>query len=52
MGEELLGTWMSIVLVATVFGSVHLQHEGTTLLSSAAIALQDLVLFAAFVLTR
>jgi len=50
--EELLGTWLSIVLVAVAFGAVHLVHAEATLLSSAAIALQDLVLSGAFVLTR
>jgi membrane protease YdiL (CAAX protease family) len=34
--EELLGTWLSIVLVAVGFGAVHLVHVEATLLSSAA----------------
>jgi membrane protease YdiL (CAAX protease family) len=42
--EELLGTWLSIVLVAVGFGAVHLVHVEATLLSSAASG--------AFVLTR
>lgn len=52
LGEELLGTWMSLVFVACVFGAAHLQHEKATLLSALAIAIQDLVLTGAFVLTR
>jgi membrane protease YdiL (CAAX protease family) len=50
--EEWLGTWLSIVLVAVGFGAVHLVHEEATMLSSTAIALSDLVLSGAFVLTR
>lgn len=50
--EEMLGTWLSIGVVACLFGAVHLVHEEATMLSSTAIALQDLVLSGAFVLTR
>ena len=50
--EESFGTWLSIVVVAAVFGAAHLVHEEATMLSSTAIALQDLVLSGAFVLTR
>lgn len=50
--EELTGTWTSIAIVAVVFGAAHLQHEGSSPLSALAIAVQDIVLSAAFVLTR
>ncbi|MFC1550065.1 lysostaphin resistance A-like protein [Candidatus Neomarinimicrobiota bacterium] len=50
--EELVGTWLSIVIVASIFGSVHLIHEEATLSSTVAIALQDLILSGAFILTR
>ena len=50
--EELMGTWFAIVVVAIGFGAVHLVHDEATGLSSTAIALSDLVLSGAFVLTR
>jgi len=50
--EELMGTWFSIVVVAIGFGAVHLVHDEATALSSTSIALQDLILSGAFVLTR
>jgi len=50
--EELMGTWFSIVVVAIGFGAVHLVHDEATGLSSTAIALSDLILSGAFVLTR
>lgn len=50
--EELTGTWVSIAVIAVVFGAAHLQHSGSSFLSSLAIAVQDLILSAAFVLTR
>ncbi len=42
--EELIGTWLSIILVATIFSAVHLVHEEATFSSTIAIALQDLIL--------
>jgi hypothetical protein len=50
--EESVGTWLAIVLVGAVFGAAHLIHDEATLLSAAAIAVQDLILSGAFVLTR
>jgi membrane protease YdiL (CAAX protease family) len=50
--EEMIGTWLAIVVVAAIFGGVHLIHDEATVLSAAAIAVQDLILSGAFVLTR
>ena len=50
--EEQLGNWISIVIIATIFGLVHLVHENATLISTIAIALQDLILTGSFILTR
>jgi membrane protease YdiL (CAAX protease family) len=50
--EELLGTWISVIIIALVFGLTHLVHEEATAVSTLAIALQDLILAGAFVLTR
>ena len=50
--EEWLGTWISVVVVAVVFGLAHLVHEEATAVSTLAIALQDLILAGAFILTR
>jgi membrane protease YdiL (CAAX protease family) len=50
--EELMGTWLSIIIIATIFSAVHLVHEEATLSSTIAIALQDLILSGAFILTR
>jgi len=50
--EEQLGTWISIVIVAIIFSTVHLVHEEATFISTIAIALQDLILTGSFILTR
>ena len=50
--EELIGSWLSILFIAAIFGIVHLVHEPATIISTIAIALQDIVLSAAFILTR
>jgi len=50
--EERLGTWPAIVLVASLFGLFHLGNENASVSSSVALAVGDLSLAAAFVLTR
>ena len=50
--EEIVGTWAAIVCVGAIFGAVHLVHDDATGLSAVAIAVQDLILSGAFVLTR
>jgi len=50
--EEILGTWLSILIIAVLFGLAHLIHEWASAISTVSIALQDLILSAAFVLTR
>jgi hypothetical protein len=42
----------AIVLVGAAFGAVHLVHAEATGLSAVAIAVQDIILSGAFVLTR
>lgn len=50
--EQLLGTWPAIALVAALFGLAHLGNVNASVSSSVALALGDLSLAAAFVLTR
>lgn len=51
--EEKLGTWISMLLSAFLFGFLHIWNPGATVLSSVAIALEaGILLAAAYVLTR
>jgi membrane protease YdiL (CAAX protease family) len=50
--EVRLGTWLAIVLVAALFGLLHLGNDNASVSSSVALAVGDLSLAAAFVLTR
>lgn len=50
--EQRLGTWLAIVLIACLFGLFHLGNENASVSSSVALAVGDLSLAAAFVLTR
>lgn len=50
--EEWLGTWVGVAIIALAFSTTHLVHEEATALSTLAIALQDLILAGAFILTR
>jgi membrane protease YdiL (CAAX protease family) len=50
--EELLGSWYALAVVALIFGLGHFPNPNATLWTSAAIALSDILLTAAFILTR
>ncbi len=51
--EELLGSWISIILVALLFGIAHLGNENASIFNSLAIALEaGILIAAAFMLTR
>jgi uncharacterized protein len=50
--EEKLGTWLSVILVASLFGTIHIFNDNATWVSSLALAVGDLSLAAVFVLTR
>ncbi len=50
--EELIGTWCSLVAVASLFGLIHIGNENATVFTSIAIAASDVLLIAAFVYTR
>jgi membrane protease YdiL (CAAX protease family) len=50
--EELLGTWMAMGAIAAIFGFVHLGNPNATLWTSLGLVLSDVLLSAAFILTR
>jgi len=50
--EELLGSWLTFILVAGVFAFVHLGNPQADLWSTTALIIADVLLFAAFVYTR
>lgn len=51
--EESLGTWLSLVLSALLFGLLHLANPNATLWAAIAIAIEaGILLAAAFVVTR
>ena len=50
--EELLGSWAALVVVAVVFGLVHLGNTNATIWTSLAIMGGDLALTGAYMLTR
>ncbi len=51
--EQMLGTWLALLLSAILFGAMHICNPGATAWSSTAIALEAGVLLgAAFVLTH
>lgn len=50
--EELLGSWLALVLVAAVFGLAHLGNPNATALTTAYLILSDVLLAAAFIYTR
>jgi membrane protease YdiL (CAAX protease family) len=50
--EELLGTWLSWVLTAAVFGIAHAGNENATLWTTTALILGDILLISAFIYTR
>jgi CAAX protease family protein len=51
--EESLGTWISLIASAVIFGLLHMFNPGATLISTLAIALEAGILLAAvFIYTR
>jgi membrane protease YdiL (CAAX protease family) len=50
--EEWLGSWPAMVLIALIFGALHFGNPNATLFSSLMLAIQDILLTAAFMLTR
>lgn len=50
--EEGIGTWLALVVVALIFGAVHLANDNATLLGALGTGLAGVLLSAAFVLTR
>ncbi|MBU8933634.1 MAG: CPBP family intramembrane metalloprotease [candidate division Zixibacteria bacterium] len=50
--EELMGSWAALVVVALIFGAVHLGNENATIWTSLALIAADVFLTAAYMLTR
>ncbi len=50
--EELLGTWFGFVLVAAIFAIAHTANPNTSLWSTLALILTDILLVSAFIYTR
>lgn len=50
--EELLGSWLALVLVAVIFAVAHFQNPNTGLWSTLALIISDILLVAAFMYTR
>ncbi len=52
LSEEFLGTWTAFVLTALLFSLAHLANDNITPAAFAGLVVGDVVLFAAFALTR
>lgn len=50
--EELLGTWFAFALVAAIFAIAHIPNPNTSLWSTLALIITDILLIAAFIYTR
>jgi len=50
--EEITGSWLALALISLLFGLMHLGNDNATLWTSAAIAIEDLLLVGAFIYTR
>lgn len=50
--EELLGTWLALILVAVIFGLAHAANENSTVWTTTALMLGDVLLAGAFILTH
>lgn len=50
--EERWGTWTALVTIALIFGLFHIGNENSTVWTTAALMLEDIILTAVFVLTR
>ncbi len=50
--EELLGSWFAFVLVAAIFSVAHIQNPNSSLWTTLALIMTDILLVAAFIYTR
>ncbi|MDH4222614.1 MAG: CPBP family intramembrane metalloprotease [candidate division Zixibacteria bacterium] len=50
--EEFLGSWIALVIIALIFGIMHLGNKNATLFTSGALMFEDVLLTAAFIFTR
>lgn len=50
--EEVLGSWITIIIVSCIFGLIHTLNENATLLSIISLIVSDILLMAAFIYTR
>jgi membrane protease YdiL (CAAX protease family) len=50
--EDWLGSWTAMGLIALIFAALHLGNQNATIPTSVALAFEDLLLTAAFMLTR
>jgi len=50
--EELLGSWITLVVVALIFGIAHLGNPNASVLTTASLVLGDVMLAAAYLYTR
>jgi membrane protease YdiL (CAAX protease family) len=50
--DELLGSWITFVIVALIFGIAHLGNPNATALTTASLILGDVMLAAAYLYTR
>jgi membrane protease YdiL (CAAX protease family) len=50
--EESLGSWLAFILVAAIFSVAHIQNPNSSLWSTLALIITDILLVAAFIYTR
>ncbi|MBN1971484.1 MAG: hypothetical protein JW870_19120 [Candidatus Delongbacteria bacterium] len=50
--EEITGTWIAIIIGAAIFGFSHFFNENATVITSISLMISELLLLAAFMLTR
>jgi membrane protease YdiL (CAAX protease family) len=50
--EELLGSWVALVIVSLLFGFAHIGNENATVWTSVAIVISDVLLIGAFIYTK
>ena len=50
--EEVLGSWITIIIVAFIFGLMHFGNENATLFTSVSLFITDILLSATFIYTR
>ena len=50
--EEFAGSWIALLITSFLFGLAHILNPGATIFSTAAIAVESLLLGGAYILTR